>query len=103
MPEPLEGVKVVEVARALQGPVAGQYLADMGADVIKVEPALGDPNRRFPPRGAGPESEFGTQFVSANRGKRSPAANAARESPQGSQIPKSVSESLTSYAPSRHC
>ena len=72
MPEPLEGIRVVEVARALQGPVAGQYLADMGADVIKVEPALGDPNRRFRIVGAeDPESGFGTQFVSANRGKRS--------------------------------
>ena len=72
MPEPLEGIRVVEVARALQGPVAGQYLADMGADVIKVEPALSDPNRRFRIVGAeDPESGFGTQFVSANRGKRS--------------------------------
>ena len=41
VPEPLEGIKVVELARALRGPAAGQYLADMGADVIKVEPALG--------------------------------------------------------------
>ena len=72
MPEPLEGIQVVEVARALQGPVAGQYLADMGADVIKVEPALGDPNRRFRTVGAeDPNSGFGTQFVSSNRGKRS--------------------------------
>ncbi len=72
MPEPLEGIKVVELARALQGPVAGQYLADMGADVIKVEPALGDPNRQV--REAGDKfarGGFGTQFVSANRGKRS--------------------------------
>ncbi len=72
MPEPLEGIKVVELARALQGPVAGQYLADMGAEVIKVEPALGDPNRQVNPVGDRlPESGFGTQFVSANRGKRS--------------------------------
>ena len=72
MPEPLEGIKVVELARALQGPVAGQYLADMGANVIKVEPALGDPNRQV--REAGDkfaQGGFGTQFVSANRGKRS--------------------------------
>ena len=67
MPDPLEGIKVVEVGRAIQGPVAGQYLADMGADVIKVEPALGDPNRML----RAEESGFGTQFVSANRGKRS--------------------------------
>ena len=72
MPEPLEGIKVVELARALQGPVAGQYLADMGADVIKVEPALGDANRRVRSPFIDPtEGGFGTQFVSANRGKRS--------------------------------
>ena len=72
MAEPLEGIKVVELARALQGPVAGQYLADMGADVIKVEPALGDPNRRSRSGYLNPlEGGFGTQFVSANRGKRS--------------------------------
>lgn len=72
MAEPLEGIKVVELARALQGPVAGQYLADMGADVIKVEPALGDPNRQVRGVRAGElEGGFGTQFVSANRGKRS--------------------------------
>ncbi len=72
MPEPLEGIRVIELARALQGPVAGQYLADIGADVIKVEPALGDANRQV--RGltdSGVEGGFGTQFVSANRGKRS--------------------------------
>ncbi|MDA0353622.1 MAG: CoA transferase [Chloroflexi bacterium] len=72
MPEPLEGIKVVELARALQGPVAGQYLADMGAEVIKIEPALGDANRRARSVGdARPEHDFGSQFVSANRGKRS--------------------------------
>lgn len=72
MPEPLEGIRVIELARALQGPVAGQYLADMGADVIKVEPALGDPNRQVrAARADGLEGGFGTQFVSANRGKRS--------------------------------
>jgi formyl-CoA transferase/CoA:oxalate CoA-transferase len=72
MPEPLEGIKVVELARALQGPVAGQFLADMGADVIKVEPALGDPNRQVRAASHGRAvGGFGTQFVSANRGKRS--------------------------------
>ena len=69
MPEPLEGIKVVELARALQGPVAGQYLADMGAEVIKVEPALGDPNRQVNPVGDRlPESGFGTQFAPLHQG-----------------------------------
>ena len=37
MPGPLAGVKVVEIAQEIQGPYAGLFLADMGADVIKVE------------------------------------------------------------------
>ncbi len=37
MPGPLAGVKVVEIAQEIQGPYAGLFLADMGADVIKIE------------------------------------------------------------------
>ena len=37
MPGPLDGVKVIEIAQEIQGPYAGLFLADMGADVIKVE------------------------------------------------------------------
>ena len=39
--EPLTGIKVLELAIAVQGPAAGLYLRDMGADVIKVEPPVG--------------------------------------------------------------
>ena len=46
---PLDGLKVVELARILAGPWAGQTLADLGADVIKVESPKGD---RYPPVGA---------------------------------------------------
>ena len=71
MTEPFDGIKVIEVARALQGPIASEYLADMGADVIKVEGALGDPNRLVSSMDRLAEGGFGTQFISANRGKRS--------------------------------
>ena len=47
MPGPLTGVRVVEITMFQQGPVAGTKLADMGADVIKVEPKEGDPARGF--------------------------------------------------------
>ena len=43
--EPLEGITVIELALAVQGPAAGVYLRDMGAEVIKVEPPIGDPSR----------------------------------------------------------
>jgi crotonobetainyl-CoA:carnitine CoA-transferase CaiB-like acyl-CoA transferase len=72
MPEPLEGFTVVEMAVAVQGPAAALYLRDMGAEVIKVEPPLGDASRYG--RGRGNEAAQGTigpQYVSVNRGKRS--------------------------------
>ena len=45
MPEPLSGITVLEMTLALQGPSAGLYLRDQGAEVIKVEPPTGDPQR----------------------------------------------------------
>ena len=72
MNEPLAGIRVIEMAVAVQGPAAGVYLRDMGAEVIKVEPPLGDPSRygRGHDNDTPPET-LGPQFVAANRGKRS--------------------------------
>ena len=72
MTAPLEGIRVIELARILAGPWAGQTLADLGADVIKVEAPEGDDTRRWGP----PFIEAGGErtaayFHSANRGKRS--------------------------------
>ncbi|PZC49760.1 MAG: CoA:oxalate CoA-transferase [Chloroflexi bacterium] len=69
---PLSGVRVVEFAVAVQGPLAGGFLADMGADVIKVEPPGGDGNRwhtgvNWPL----PKETPGAQFLSVSHGKRS--------------------------------
>ena len=47
---PLEGVRVLELASMIFGPLAGQYLGDMGADVIKLEPPEGDLTRAIGPR-----------------------------------------------------
>ena len=72
MVQPLQGIKVVEMSVAIQGPAAGLYLAEMGAEVVKVEPPLGDSNRYH--RGnenALPEEALGTQFMAMNRGKQS--------------------------------
>jgi crotonobetainyl-CoA:carnitine CoA-transferase CaiB-like acyl-CoA transferase len=72
MDKPLAGLKVVELARILAGPWAGQLLADLGADVIKVErPDVGDDTRHWgPPFAADGASAY---FHSCNRGKRSVA------------------------------
>ena len=70
MPErPLEGLKVLELARVLAGPWIGQTLADLGADVIKVESPEGDETRGWGPPFA--EDGAAAYFHAANRNKRS--------------------------------
>ncbi len=75
MPGPLSGVRVLELARILAGPWAGQTLADLGAEVIKVErPGEGDDTRGWGPPFM--EDKDGGRLSSAynlacNRGKRS--------------------------------
>ncbi|MEO5756083.1 MAG: CaiB/BaiF CoA-transferase family protein, partial [Mesorhizobium sp.] len=72
---PLKGIRVVELARILAGPWAGQLLADLGADVIKVEsPDGGDDTRKWgPPFVTGHDGEnlSAAYYHSCNRGKRS--------------------------------
>ncbi|MBA2377911.1 MAG: CoA transferase [Actinomycetota bacterium] len=66
---PLEGVKVLDLSRVLAGPYATMLLADLGADVIKVEhPERGDDTRGWGPPFVGGESAY---FLSVNRNKRS--------------------------------
>lgn len=74
---PLLGVRVIEFGQIAAGPFAGSLLADLGADVVKVEnPHGGDGMRNWPPltAGHGPE-KFSENFASINRNKRSITAN----------------------------
>jgi crotonobetainyl-CoA:carnitine CoA-transferase CaiB-like acyl-CoA transferase len=64
---PLSGVKVVEFCQVAAGPFCAMLLADMGAEVIKVEPPSGDTLRQWPPLTGG----FSENFASLNRNKRS--------------------------------
>jgi crotonobetainyl-CoA:carnitine CoA-transferase CaiB-like acyl-CoA transferase len=64
---PLAGIKVIEFCQVLAGPFCGCLLADMGADVIKVEPPDGDLMRAWPPMVNG----YSQYFASVNRNKRS--------------------------------
>ncbi|NDV85440.1 CoA transferase [Aurantimonas aggregata] len=64
---PLEGMKVVELAHIMAGPVCGMMLADMGADVVKVEKPEGDDTRRFLPPDINGES---AAYMMMNRNKR---------------------------------
>ncbi len=69
---PLKGLKVLELARILAGPWAGQTLSDLGADVIKAESPAGDDTRRWgPPFITRDEDVSASYFHSCNRGKRS--------------------------------
>jgi crotonobetainyl-CoA:carnitine CoA-transferase CaiB-like acyl-CoA transferase len=77
---PLRGVRVVELARILAGPWIGQTLADLGADVIKVESPEGDDTRRWGPPFIETEGEkAAAYFHGCNRGKRSIIADFATE------------------------
>jgi len=72
MAAPLAGLKVIELARVLAGPWAGQTLADLGADVIKVESPDGDDTRQWgPPFVTRDDDVSAGYFHSANRGKAS--------------------------------
>lgn len=64
---PLAGVRVVEFCQVLAGPYCGMLLADLGAEVIKVEPPEGDMMRQWPPITEG----YSENFASINRNKRS--------------------------------
>jgi crotonobetainyl-CoA:carnitine CoA-transferase CaiB-like acyl-CoA transferase len=76
----LAGLRVIELARVLAGPTAGQTLADLGADVIKVESPEGDETRRWGPPFIDTEGEqSAAYFHSCNRGKRSIVADFATE------------------------
>ncbi|PUA20379.1 CaiB/BaiF CoA-transferase family protein [Glaciimonas sp. PCH181] len=75
-PAPLTGIRVLDLSRVLAGPWASQLLADLGADVVKVErPGVGDDTRSWGPPylrdSAGNDTAETAYFISANRNKRS--------------------------------
>ena len=69
---PLDGIRVIDLSRVLAGPFATMLLADLGADVIKVEPPGGDETRAWgPPWWGDPADRRSAYFASVNRNKRS--------------------------------
>jgi formyl-CoA transferase len=78
--KPLEGIKVLDLSRVLAGPWCTQLLADLGADVLKIErPGAGDDTRHWgPPWHEDGEERVAAYFLSANRGKRSAAIDFAQ-------------------------
>ena len=82
MESAFSGIRVVELGIAIQGPLAGMYLAEHGADVIKIETPVGEENRHHFGYGKSlPKAVPAPQFVANNRGKRLMTPNPARTRP----------------------
>lgn len=77
---PLAGIRVIEVGHMLMGPYCGMLLADLGAEVVKVEPPQGDIARRVSPHSIGAHNAY---FASLNRNKKSVALDLG--TPQGQE------------------
>lgn len=91
----LEGVRVLDLTRILAGPMATQTLADLGAEVIKLErPGTGDDTRGWGPPflkdSAGHDTRDSTYFLCCNRGKKSVTLDIAR--PEGQQIVRRLAQ-----------
>ena len=95
MPGPLSHIRALDLSRVLAGPWAGQNLADLGAEVIKVErPRSGDDSRGYGPPwmkdAAGKETTEAAYFMAANRGKKSITVNLTH--PEGQRIVRELAK-----------
>lgn len=95
MPGPLSHIKVLDLSRVLAGPWCGQNLADLGAEVIKVErPGKGDDSRGYAPPylkdEKGNDTKEGAYFCAANRGKKSITVNISK--PEGQALVRELAQ-----------
>ncbi len=90
--KPLDGIKVLDLSRVLAGPWCTQLLADLGAEVIKIErPGTGDDTRHWgPPWHGEGDRKVAAYFLSCNRGKKSAAIDFAR--PEGAELVRRLAE-----------
>src|SRR3989440_9002228 len=92
---PLSHIRVLDLSRVLAGPWASQNMADLGAEVIKVErPGSGDDSRAFGPPWIkdreGRDTKDSAYFTSANRGKKSMTLNIAK--PEGQRVARELAK-----------
>ena len=92
---PLDGIRVLDMSRILAGPWVGQLLADLGAEVIKIErPGTGDDTRTWGPPflkdRAGNETRESAYYLAANRGKKSLALDISK--PEGQEIARDLAD-----------
>ena len=92
MTPPLAGIRVLDLSRVLAGPWCTQLLADLGAEVIKIErPGSGDDTRHWgPPWHGEGDKRVAAYFLSANRGKKSAAIDFAQ--PEGAALVRRLAE-----------
>jgi crotonobetainyl-CoA:carnitine CoA-transferase CaiB-like acyl-CoA transferase len=95
MSGPLSHIRVLDLSRVLAGPWAGQNLADLGAEVIKVErPGSGDDSRSYGPPWikdrSGQDTSEAAYFMAANRGKKSITVNLTH--PEGQQLVRALAQ-----------
>jgi crotonobetainyl-CoA:carnitine CoA-transferase CaiB-like acyl-CoA transferase len=95
---PFQGLRVIDASRVLAGPSCAQLLADMGADVIKIESPEGDENRRWPPL---MQNGLSSNYAAVNRGKRAMTLNmkAPRAQEILEKLVKSADVLLHSFLP----
>ena len=88
---PLSHIRVLDLSRVLAGPWANQILADLGAEVIKIErPGIGDDTRGWGPPYVGVHGGESAYFMACNRGKKSVTVNLA--SPRGRDVIRALAE-----------
>ena len=90
--KPLQGIRVLDLSRVLAGPWCTQLLADLGAEVIKVErPGAGDDTRHWgPPWHQHGDEKVAAYFLAANRGKKSAAIDFAQ--PEGAELVRRLAQ-----------
>lgn len=88
MDKPLQGVRVIDMSHVIAGPLASHYLAQLGAEVIKIEPVRGEVMRNSRAPGEAPAAGMPSGFVALNAGKRSLAVDIRR--PEGADIVRAL-------------
>ncbi len=90
MSKALQGIRVVDLSHVLAAPTATMFLADLGAEVIHIEPPHGDDSREFGPFVNAPDKNRSGYFISLNRNKKSMVLNLKKE--QGKRILRELIE-----------
>ena len=98
---PLQGLRVLELASVLAGPQVGQFLAELGAEVLKIEPPAGDVTRTWRTAAENPDATVSAYFSSANWGKTSRVLDLTTAAGQAAlhQLAATADIVLASYKP----